>query len=378
LAPRVLGLTAVTMTVHAAAETAKLVSERLPGIRTVLGGVHASSCPEATYDAFPWFDAIALGEADETLPELLAAVCDGRPLTEVPGLLLREPDGALRHTGDRALITELDSLPMPAFDLLGDFAHRYRPAAHSYQRLPATSLISSRGCPGRCTFCDRSVSGSRVRTYSASYLVSAVERLRDEYGIREVVFHDDNFVAARTRLREFCELMVERRVGVTWSCTGRVDMVDAESLRAMRRAGCWRISYGVESGSQTILDSLCKGTTLEGIRRTLEMTAEARIKSHGYFMIGVPGETEATLKETLDFLLELPLADFHMTVWSPHPGTELTRRITAEGWADSPEHWPQLNDWTPVYVPEGLTAERLLEVQREAFRRFYRRPRVIA
>lgn len=376
LAPQVVGFTAVTMTVIAAGETARLLKKLLPGTLVVLGGVHATAAPEQTLEHLPSVDALVVGEGDETLPELVCAHLSGRCLDDVAGLVLRREDGA-RFTGTRPLLTQLDTLPWPAWDLLPDLAHTYRPAPHSYRVLPATSLVSSRGCPGRCTFCDRTVSGSRLRTYSANYLIGMVEALRDRYGIREIVFHDDNFVANKRRVLEFCRLMVERKTSMIWSCTGRVDMVDPEMLAAMRAAGCWQISYGVESGDQSVLDGLCKGTTLDGIRQTLRWTHEAGIENRGFFMIGVPGETHASLRATIDFLLELPLDDFHMTIWAPHPGTELTRQAEAELGQPLHTDWRQMGDWNVVYVPEGLTAEELVSTQREAFRRFYVRPRVV-
>ncbi len=376
--PALVGFTAVTMTAHSAAQTARIVKERSPETLVVMGGVHATAAPDETLEAFPWLDAVAVGEGDETLPELCAAAMGDRALDSIAGLALRRHDGTITHTPERPVFTALDDLPFPAWDLLPDLASTYRPAAHSYRRLPASSLVTSRGCPGKCTFCDRTVSGHRLRTYSAEYLIRMVETLRDQYGIREIIFHDDNFVASRRRMLEFCRLMVERKVGVIWTCTGRVDMVDAEMLAAMHAAGCWQVSYGVESGSQAILDSLCKGTTLNGIRETLQATHEAGIENRGYFMIGVPGETAETLAATVDFLCELPLDDFHMTIWAPHPGTELTRRVEAERGERLVVDWREMGDWNVVYLPDGLTAQDLQDAQRAAFRRFYLRPRIIA
>lgn len=373
--PRLIGLTAVTMTVHAAAEVARLVKLASPTTVVALGGVHISATPERTMEAFPSIDVGVIGEGDVTLPEMLAAVRDRWPMDDVRGLILRERGGVLRRTGERETVDDLDALPFPAWDLLPNLAKAYRPAPNAYRTLPASSLISSRGCPGRCTFCDRTVSGRRLRTYSAEYLMRMVETLHAKHGIREIVFHDDNFVASRPRLLEFCARLERSGLGIEWSCTGRVDMVDPEGLEAMRRAGCWQIAYGVETGSQRLLDELRKGTTLEQIRQAVAWTHEAGIEARGYFMIGVPGETRETLDQTLRLLRELPLDDFHMTILAPHPGSEITGEIMRRKPIDI--DWRKCGDWEVVYVPDGLTREDLESAHRKAFRGFYLRPGVI-
>ncbi|TLM90379.1 MAG: B12-binding domain-containing radical SAM protein, partial [Actinobacteria bacterium] len=277
LDPSVAGFTAVTMTVHAAAEVAQLLKSAGSRALTVIGGVHVSAVPEETMEAFGAFDAAVLNEGDATLPELLAAVRAGEELAGVAGLLLRDGSRLVR-TAPRELTMDLDALPMPAWDLLPDLAETYRPAPNAYRRLPSSSLVSSRGCPGACTFCDRTVSGSRVRSYSAAYLMRMVETLHAEYGIRDIIFHDDNFLASRKRVFEFCALLEQAGLDLVWSCTGRVDAVSPELLSAMKRAGCWQVAYGVETGSQELLDELCKGTTLEQVRTAVAWTHAAGIE----------------------------------------------------------------------------------------------------
>lgn len=373
--PSIIGLTSVTMTVHAAAEVARLVKLASPSTIVALGGVHISATPEQTMEAFPAIDVGVIGEGDVTLPEMLAAVRDRWPFDDIRGLILRERGGRLRRTGERETVEDLDSLPFPAWDLLPNLAKAYRPAPNAYRSLPASSVVSSRGCPGRCTFCDRTVSGRRLRTYSAGYLMRMVETLHARHGIREIVFHDDNFVASRPRLLEFCALLERSGLGIEWSCTGRVDMIDPEVLAVMRRAGCWQIAYGVETGSQRLLDELRKGTTLEQIRQAVAWTHEAGIEARGYFMIGVPGETPETLDQTLRLLRELPLDDFHMTILAPHPGSEITGEIMRRRPIEI--DWRRCGDWDVVYVPDGLTREDLESAHRKAFRGFYLRPQVI-
>lgn len=374
-APRVAGITAVTMTVGSAARVAQLVKREDSGTFALLGGAHVTALPEATLSAFPWIDAAAIGEAEETLPELMAAL-GGGALADVAGLILRREDGSLARTARRDPVRDLDSLPLPAWDLLPDLATSYRPPLNGVSRLPASSLISSRGCTGRCTFCDRAVSGHTMRFHSAEYVMRAVRELHDRYGIRELHFHDDNLLANRGRLLDLCALLSTSGLDIAWSAEGRVDMVSEEVLGAMRRAGSWQISYGIESGSQRQLDRICKGITVEQSKRAVAMTHAAGIAARGLFMIGTPGETLDSIEATRDLVLSLPLADMVVQTFEPHPGTEIAHELGLR--QDDPEEWKRSSRWEVAYVPEGLTAEDLTQAQRSMFRAFYLRPRIVA
>ncbi len=373
---RIVGLTATTMSVCAAARIARRIKSELPGVTTILGGTHMTAAPVETLERFLEFDFGAVGEADETIVEILESLLGsgGRTLDCVPGLYLRR-DGAIVSTGARSGVQDLDALPLPAFDLLPDLASHYRPAPNSYRRLPATSLITSRGCLFECSFCDTSVGGKKVRAYSVERCMELVSELQARYGIREIIFHDDIFTFHRKRLIGFCERLIEKQVDLTWSCVSRVDTVTREVLELMARAGCWQIAFGIESGSQEILDSLNKGTTLERIRRTLEWCHEVGIRSRGYLMIGVPGESHETIRRTTDFIKTIPLDDFHVSYFCPMPGTALATAAVGKGtW--NPD-WAKMSGWYPVFVPNGLTAEDLERGHRAMFREFYFRPKIM-
>lgn len=377
LEPRVVGVTAVTMTVHAAASVAALVKARSPKALTVLGGPHATALPEATLGAFPAFDVVAIGEADDTLPGLLGAFLrESGPLESVAGLAVRTPAGAPVRTPPRAPVEDLDRLPLPAWDLLPDIATAYRPPLNAVRRLPAGAIITSRGCAGRCTFCDRSVTGRRVRFHSPGYVMRAVTELAVRYGLRDIHFHDDNLLAGRRRLLELCDLLAASGLDLTWSAEGRVDMVAPDVLAAMRRAGCWQIGYGIESGSQAQLDRLCKGITLEEIDAAVRMTRAAGIESRGFFMAGAPGETPETLAATSRLIASLPLDDMLVQTFDPHPGTEIAAGLPVD--FSDPKEWGAASRWSGGFVPEGLTADDLSRFQRAAFRAFYLKPRVVA
>ncbi len=373
--PALLALSATTFTVAAAAAAAAEFKQKHPAGLTVIGGPHVSAAAEETMARFPAFDLAVIGEGEAALADLLQALDAGAPLTSVAGLVVRVGEG-LTATAPRTPIADLDALPAPAWDLLEGFPQRYAPAPFKVRQLPAASLVSSRGCPNRCLFCDRSVFGDRCRFHSAESVVALVRTLRQRFGVREVCFEDDTFVTHRPRLKAICERLIELDLGVTWNCLARVNQVTAEPLDLMRRAGCWQVSYGIESGSQAVLDLIGKQATLAQIRQAVAMTRDAGLRAKGFFILGHPGETPGTLRETIDFALSLPLNDISVSLMTPFPGTELHRRATEFGTL-IPD-WDRMNLLTPAFVPHGLTAEALLAAQRELLRRFYLRPRVFA
>jgi anaerobic magnesium-protoporphyrin IX monomethyl ester cyclase len=372
--PKYVGITATTIAIHNAARLAQELKKAKADIFIIVGGPHLSSLPEDTLSRFPQFDAGVIGEGDVSIIELLEALREKRDLKEVNGIIIRDNGGLLR-TKPRALFSDLDNLPLPAWDLLPRLTHYYRPAANCFYQLPSSSLITSRGCPGKCVFCDRTVSGDKLRMYSAPYLMKMVKHLYLTYGVRDIIFHDDNFIAFRKRLYEFCEMLKQEKLNLAWSCTARVDMVNPQLLKAMKEAGCWQVAYGIESGSQELLDFLQKGITLKQVKDALRWTREAGVKNRGYFMLGAPTETARTIRKTIDFLLELELDDFHMSMFSPHPGTEISKSIAEYGTVDN--DWRKFGGWHPVFIPKGLTRDELIYYHKLAFRKFYFRPRIM-
>ena len=372
--PDVIGLTATTLEVAAAARFAEELRRQLPAARVVLGGPHVSAVPEETLRRFPIFELAVIGEGEETLCELLATLAGAGDLGSVAGLV-RRAGGELHATARRPYMVDLDQLPLPAWDLLDGFPQRFAPPAFKTRQLPAASLVTSRGCPNRCIFCDRSVFGASCHGYSADYVIRMIRQLYDVYGVREIAFEDDTFVTFRPRLLEICRQLIDLKLDLSWSCLGRVNHVDAATLKLMRQAGCWQISFGIESGSQPILDTIRKNVTLAQIRTAVELCRGAGIKSKGFFIVGHPRETVETLRQTIDFALELPLDDLSATMLTPFPGTELHVRAAEFGSFDA--DWGKMNLLNAVFVPHGLTALELELAQRELLRRFYLRPRII-
>ena len=372
--PDVIGITASTVSIQSAARIADMIKERDSHKHVIIGGPHITAVPASTMEQYGSFDTGVIGEGEVTIVELLFSLHAGGDLSSIPGVIFHD-DGRIALNKKRKPITNLDALPMPAWDLLPELRHFYKPVSLSYKQLPSTSFITSRGCSGKCTFCDRTVFGNVCRGFSAEYLFEMVKELYVRYNIRDILFDDDNLILFKPRLAKFCELLLASELDLTWACNARVDIVDVETLRLMAEAGCWQIAYGIESGSQEILDVLKKGITLEQIRSALIMTRESGIQTKGFFMIGSPLETPKTIEETIRFTLELPLDDFQTTFFTPLPGCELYETIETYGKLE--DDWSKMSMWYPVFVPNGMSRDELILHAKRAFRRFYFRPEII-
>ncbi|MBS3123667.1 radical SAM protein [Candidatus Woesearchaeota archaeon] len=322
--------------------------------KVILGGPHVTAVPEETMERFPEFKIAIIGEAETTLPELVKTIENEGDLKEVDGLILNLDDKLIK-TRPRKLIQNLDDLPLPAYDLIPNLAEKYRPSKLTYHRLPSTSIITSRGCPHQCTFCDRSVFGNKWRFHSAEYIMKVIMWLHKDFGIVDFFFVDDHFTVNKERAMKICNAIIDSKLDITWAVIGRVDYVDAEMLKRMKEAGCKQVSYGLESGSQRILDFLKKGVTLEKIRWGVKITKEIGLEVKGLFMVGTPTETKETLDETMNFIKELKLDCVNVGAFTPIPGAEIYE--DAKKYGEFEADWRKMNLWDVTFVPHGLTKE---------------------
>jgi len=370
--PKYLGLTSTTMTIHDAASLAKLVKDNCKDIIILIGGPHLSAVPQETMNLFPQFDIGVIGEGELTVKELLSYLESGDELSSVQGIIWRK-NGNLIINSPRPFIEDLDKVPFPAWDLFPDLTRYYRPSVFGFKNLPAAPIITSRGCLGKCSFCDKSVYDSRVRFHGPGYIISQIEYLKSTYGIKEIVIYDDEFVGNRKRIIDFCEILRKRRMNITWSANARADLVDLELLKIMKEAGCWCLSYGIESGSQEILDFMQKDESLEQISRAIKWSKKAKIKCKGYFMIGSLTETKQSIIETERFILNSDLDIVTINHFTPFPNTVDYNRANKYG--KFKKDWRLLNQHNLVFVPRGLTAREIEDAIRKTIKRFYFRPR---
>lgn len=373
--PPIIGITASTPVFERAAAIARGIRERLPGSVIVIGGAHVTAAwREALAEGV--FDAGVIGEGEITLLELVRHI-RSRGLTgleAVRGVVFRDGNRVAAAPA-REFIRDLDTLPYPARHLLPHPA-RYHPTPASYRRLPLGIMITSRGCPQRCTFCDRAIFGNTYRSRSAANVLDEVDELLGRYGCREVRFFDDCFALDKKRVSEICAGLRKRGRRVPWTCLTTVGSVDRDILREMRSSGCWQVLFGLESGSDRMLKLLRKGATVDQNIRAVSMAKEAGLSVRADFICGTPGETRESMTETLQFALASGVDYAHFNKFVPFPGTELYAGICAAGGRPCFGAGSAITDDTGFnYIPESVGDERFYRsFFHVAHKKFYLRP----
>jgi radical SAM superfamily enzyme YgiQ (UPF0313 family) len=369
---------------------------RSRGATTIAFGTHVTPMPRETMRNFPALDYVLYGEPDLTLRDLLDHLdhkIDKRPeeiaqiykkqlnykpaiqedgtvnMRGIPGIVWRAEKEIIMNA-PRPFLADLNDLPIPRHDLLPLQSYRM-----PMMKGPFTFIVSSRGCPAGCTYCIKHVS------YQYGVRVRAPEKIMEELwilkklGINNIHMYADLFTVNREQVVTLCKLMIEQKININWTCNSRVDYVDEEMLNLMRKAGCWYISWGIESANEQILKHARKGTNPERAQKALTWSKKAGINNWGYFIIGLPGETEETIRQTIEFSKKLPLdiALFHIA--APYPGTPFFFEVVKNNWFRAGTRWEQVDmDKETVLDYPDLPAERLMYWQKRAFREWALRP----
>lgn len=369
--PFLAGIAAYTPFIHKAHEYAQTVKSAVPEIKTLIGGYHASALPERTLEEFPAFDFLAAGEGENTIVELAGALRGGRNPNTTPGLYYRD-NGSIAAAPKRERSDNIDDFPFPARALLDQ--SRYKVSPINYVELPTTGILASRGCDHRCAFCSQSVFGGRARVRSAENITAEIEQCRADFGMKGFRFYDDNLTAYRDTCLEFCDLLLSRNIHIHWNCFSRVDSVDPELLGAMKRAGCHQIKYGVETGTEKMIDVIKKGVCLDQDRRAVEITRQAGIECQISIILGLPGETIGDMRETVRFAVSLRPDLVGFNLFKPLPGSPLYKKLEREGML---RHF----DWseysikrTRSVVKDQYPRETLETELRRAYMKFFFRP----
>lgn len=368
--PGVIGVTCMTFNLPDVLELVKELKKRYPLAPVVIGGPHATIFPRELLN-FPYVDVVVCGEGEEVFPEVVDRLIKNTSLEGLPGVGYKSA-GGVHISSEIATVQKLDSLMFPD---TSPFADRYFTMIGKGDKV--TIMMTGRGCPYRCIYCDRPAMGKRYRARSAENVVREIEGylLR---GIKEIMFFDDTFTLDRDRVIKICELIQEKKLRFRWSCRARVDTVDLELLIKMRKAGCRRISYGIESGNPDVLEALKKGTSLEKVADAVQQAKRAGIEVYADFIIGSPGENKKTILQTIDFAISLDVDYAQFTIMSLFPGTEIYQMALSRGliptdvWKDfATNPHPRFN--TPIW-PGELTQRELEDLLLLAYRRFYGRP----
>lgn len=372
----IIGLTAMTPSINTAIATAHHLKKAYPDLPIVLGGVHATLLPEETLITVPEIDIIVRGEGEETFVELLLALESKQPLTEIAGISYRK-DGEVVSNPAKPKMVNLDSLPFLAYHLLP--WRRYKPHPPHGRALPFAVIITSRGCPYKCVYCSKPIFGIKFRAQTPQRVVEELVYYQKNFGIKELAFYDDVFTLDRKRSHALADEIIKKDLRIHWTCETRVNLVDKDLLRHLKQAGCYSVAYGIESGSAEILETLDKDITLDQALEAVRLSREVGLQTIGYFMIGSPGESAQTIRQTIQFAKQLKLDFAQFSITTPFPGTSLYDLYLNEvGGDDIP--WESFvyagtgTSATPVFKSSLLTRDEIEYWTGRAYREFYLRP----
>ena len=360
--PDVVGITAVTPTIDSAMLAAHTSKLALPKAPVILGGPHATFADAQVLNGSPDIDIIVRGEGEQTILELLQTLFHSGDLQAVSGISFRKGKEIIR-TPTRPFIQNLDDLPRPAY-------HYF--ALNKYQTFKKSVLpiLTSRGCPFQCAYCVSSrMAGKEFRAREPKLVVDELEWLRDTYNASAVSFYDDAFTYDNERAIKICDEIKRRKVGIPWDCQTRVDRISKEVLTKMKQAGCQLVSFGAESGCQKILDSVNKKTTIELNEKAVKMAKDVGLSVAMSVIIGYPGETAESLKQTFDFIKRTKPDYVYLCLATPYPGTDLRKTLENLGWAMSTDY-SSYGMQAQVFENPLLTVD-LVEARREFYNRFY-------
>lgn len=369
-APDLVGVTAMTPTIPEALQVAAISKRVVPEARVVLGGVHPTLDPGGVL-ADAHVDYVIRGEGEESFAALAEALASGSDPGKVAGVSYRK-DGKLVISDKAPLIADLNRLPQPDYEAFP--VERYIEHNRHLRSIRGISMIVSRGCPFQCTFCAvHQTMGRRWRIKSPQRVVNELVALKERHQLEGVWFKDSIFNLDRQWLQEFCRLMIEQRVEIAWQALTRIDLIDEEELKLMKRAGLTQLDLGIETGSPKSLLRLKKGITVEKIREKVRL-AKQYVKVFGFFMIGIPGEDETDVQQTFELAKALDLDRWTWSIYSPLPGSALYDELIAEGKIE-----PYRLDYHQVHFTEAyagicdIPPVRLKELYREINEYFYRR-----
>ncbi len=339
------------------------------GVHTVVGGAQATFLPEFTMEK-TGAEFVVAGEAETTILDLVNALDKGESTENIPGLYTKDTKMVIL----REQTKNLDDIPFPDWEQIDPRKYKKAPHGGFIKHFPYAPITATRGCPYKCTFCaSPKFSQGKIRRRSAKNVVDEIEYLVKNFGIKEIHFEDDNLTLHRPNIVDICNLILERKLKVSFACPNgvRADRVDEELLRLMKKTGFYYLAFGIESGNQQILDNVKKDTTIEKIRTAIELTNKVGIMSQGFFIFGLPGETDETIEQTIKFAKSLPLTRAQFLNLDVMPGTELWDTLGFEKSVD----WKKNSYHEVTWIPPTVSEEALKKAPARAFKEFYLRPK---
>ena len=369
--PDVVGVTAYTPMIYDAWQVMKIAKKVNPKIITVMGGHHSDIYPLETIN-LKGIDYILKGEGEYTFPELLDAILGKRNFKDIKGIVYKE-EGIVINTPGYGYIENLDELPLPARDLVDWKKHQCVLGREKY----VTTIMSSRGCPYRCTFCYKPLDSRSYRMRSAENLIKEIDQCY-KIGIREIFFFDDNFSVSQKRVEEICDEIIKRKLKISWSFRGRVNTINYPMLKKCKKAGCHRIHFGVETGTDEGLKKIKKDTTTEMIKNAFKLCKKAGITTVANFMIGLPWETKEDMFQTVKFANKIGADYAEFQVLTVLPKTELYEEMVKGGLFN--DFWSEFaknptSNFRLRTCNRNYTRDELFDLLEQCIKKFYFTPR---
>lgn len=362
-----IGFSSATQTIKQACRQARLLKSKYPNVKIIFGGAHATALPRDVLQ-HDFVDMVVMGEGENTLLKL----CKGSKLSEIKGIAYRNQE-VITINPPAERIQDLDELPVNDYSMVP--MSLSKPLIGTYKKLPATILVTARGCPGKCTFCSR-VLGNELSVQSPERILAELQVLYHSFGFRQIIFYDDTFISDRKRIEHFCDLLLESDMKISWTCSSRVDKVYPDLLKKMKASGCHQIMYGVESFNTGVLKNINKRTSPDDISFAIRETQRAGIETRVAIMIGNPGDTREILNENIRKLIKLNPDLIQVTITTPLPGSAMFKEKMEAG-AILTGDWDRYEGSDNIFEHETLSFKTLNQYYRKTYLRFYLRPSFI-
>lgn len=375
--PKVIGLSAVTPTINQVHELAVSIKRISANINIILGGVHGSILPEDTLKRFPNFDVIVLNEGENIINQLSESLINNNNnnnLDTIPGIAYKNNHDIIKINPHKKYITMLDDLPFPARHLLPN--HLYRSVVSD----KFTTMIAMRGCYAKCNYCSVPFfSGKTIRRRSSKNIVKEMIECYESYGTKHFSFLDDTFTTNKKWVHEFCDEIIQSKIfrKITWMCLTRVDNIDENMLISMKKSGCIKIEFGIESGSQKVLSFSKKGITKNQIKNAFRLSRKVNIPTLGFIILNMPGETAQTIAQTKKFVLELDPTFLQISYATPYPGTQLEKYAIRHNLLKEKDWSKYLFLNKIILENKNLSKKQIYKLKNNLEKSFYLRPKYL-
>jgi len=341
-------------------------------LRVIIGGVHPTFLPFQTLKDSK-ADFVVCGEGERALLQIMKSNFGNK---NTPGVYSLDTLKRNNPVARAKIVKNLDSLPFPDWEQLDPRSYPKSPHGAVVKNFPIGIIMTSRGCPYMCSFCaSQKFYERKIRFRSIDNVIKEIKYLIKNFGIKEIQFEDDNLTLKRPHIEKLCHTLLKNKIKISWACPNgfRADKVDEELLKLMKNAGCYFVTFGIESANPQILKNIHKLETIETIRNAIELTNKVGIQCQGYFIFGLPGETKETIRESIDFAKNSKLSRANFSILDIIPGSELWYTLKGK----YKPNWKKFSFKEPEWIPKGLNKEYLIRAQRMAIREFYLRPVIL-